>query len=231
MNARNLSHIGKNIPKIENYLKYRFRNKTLLQNALTHKGVSNDPSRNYERYEFLGDRVLALAVSDILMCKYPNSNEGDLHTMLRTLVSRETCFQISKKLKLDKFLETNKNYLNYKEKNLIADVCESVIGAIYIDGGFSSAKKFIETHWTEKFNGINNVPLDFKTKLQDWSLKKELGLPKYFLVQKIGPDHSPIFTVKVSIKTKDSYIGKGISKQEAEQSAAKNFLLKNKISN
>jgi len=231
MNTRNLSCIGKNLPKIEIYLKYKFRNKILLENALTHKGVSNDPTRNYERYEFLGDRVLALVVSDILMSKYPNSNEGDLHIMSRTLVSRETCFQVSKKLKLDKFLVTNKSYLNYKEKNLIADVCESVIGAIYIDGGFSSAKKFIKTHWTEKLNGINNAPLDFKTKLQDWSLKKGLGLPKYLLVRKVGPDHSPIFTVKVSIRTKNFYIGKGISKQEAEQSAAKNFLLMNKISN
>ena len=156
-------------------MKYKFRNKILLENALTHKGVSNDPTRNYERYEFLGDRVLALVVSDILMSKYPNSNEGDLHIMSRTLVSRETCFQVSKKLKLDKFLVTNKSYLNYKEKNLIADVCESVIGAIYIDGGFSSAKKFIKTHWTEKLNGINNTNDIGRFKIEEGKILLELG--------------------------------------------------------
>ena len=163
--------------KLESEINYIFKNRNLLKKALTHK--SSNYFENNEKLEFLGDRVLALVISKKVYLLYPNESEGDLDKRFAFLVNKKTCLKIGKNLGLNKYLilgNTHKKK-NEIEDKIIADACESLIGAIYLDGGFISAEKFILKLWKNEIKKTFKTEIDAKTKLQEYSLKLYKRLP------------------------------------------------------
>tara|TARA_B100000401_G_scaffold431224_1_gene367004 strand:- start:164 stop:835 length:672 start_codon:yes stop_codon:yes gene_type:complete len=217
---------------IEKKFKIKFINKNLLKNSLTHK--SHDPKKNYEKLEFIGDRVLGLVIANKLLELYPDEKEGILDKKLSNLVNKNKCYEIGKKLELHKYiLVGNIKNKDKKEKTIqskiIADCCEAVIGAIYIDQGLKVARSFILNSWKNELKFSDKLIIDSKTRLQEYSLKKFKKLPKYKLLENSGPRHKPIFKVAVKISNTDFISSSGESKKIAEQNAAKLLLNKLKI--
>ena len=215
-----------NINKLQKILKIKFNNTKILFQALTHK--SYDSISNYEILEFLGDRVLGLTISNQLIKLFPNEKVGILDKKLSNLVNKNTCYEIGKKLKLNEFVlvVNSKKKVIKIENKIISDLCESIIGAIYIDKGLKIANEFILEIWKDYLNDSSETIIDAKTKLQEFSLKKFKSLPEYKVVSNTGPRHKPSFKVGVKIKNSKFTYSNGSSKKNAEQSAA-NMLLKN----
>ena len=212
--------------KLESEINYTFKNKSLLKKALTHKSSNN--FENNEKLEFLGDRVLALVISKKVYLLYPNESEGDLDKRFAFLVNKKTCLKIGKNLELNKYLilgNTHKKK-NEIEDKIIADACESLIGAIFIDKGFAFAEDFILKIWKKNIQKSNITILDHKTRLQEYSLKKYKKLPVYNFINSSGPRHKPTYKVSVSIHGSRQFYGTGKSIQQAEQDGAKNLLKK-----
>ncbi len=214
-----------NLTKFQKKIKIRFKDINLLKETLTHK--SHDPINNYEKLEFLGDRVLGLTISKVLITEYPNEKVGNLDKKLASLVNKEKCYEIGKKLNLDKYIIVGKKQNTSKiEKKIVSDCCEALIGAIYIDKGFFFAEKFVLKNWDELIKTAKITLIDSKTKLQEYSLKKFKQLPIYKLLINSGPRHKPIFKVAVKVKDTEFFEGKGSSIKKAQQAAAE-MLLKN----
>ena len=205
---------------LEKKLKINFKDKNLLIKSLTHK--SYDKNNNYEKIEFLGDRVLGLVMSKKLLEIYPDEKEGILDKKFAALVNKKTCLEIAKILELQKYvLSLNiKSKKNIIEDKVLSDTCESLIGAIYLDRGFDIVEKIILDLWSKHLKNSINTQIDAKTKLQEYSLKKFKKLPTYKVISNTGPRHKPLFKVSVKLINSKLYIGEGKSKKDAEQSAA-----------
>ena len=172
--------------ELERVIKYSFKEKTLLSDALTHKSFDN--SRNNEKLEFLGDRVLGLVISEKLLEKFPEEKEGIIDKKFANLVNKKTCVSIAKKLNLRKYIllgNSNKNLERAADK-IVSDSLEALVGAIYLDGGIKSSKKFILNFWENYINQSVVTLIDSKTKLQEYSLKRFKKLPKYTFFKKTG---------------------------------------------
>ena len=221
--------------EFENIIKYKFKDKSLLLRALTHKSYAYYYKKNYnesnERLELLGDSVLSLSIIEILLKKYPNSHEGFISQLKAKIVSENALEKIAKTLQIDKFILLGRGEYNLGQNrrvSILADTVESIIGAIYIDGGFNEAKKFILNH----FKNIIDLCcerkefLDYKTKLQEYTQKKYKNKPKYKILKEDGPEHNKTFYVEVLINEKSYGMGTGKNKKEAEQNAAKEALEK-----
>jgi len=215
-----------NINQIEKILGIKFSNKILLEQAFTHKSKSINIGRNNERLEFLGDRVLGLVIADYLNDKYPKDSEGVLDKKLASLVNKETCSKTISNLKIDQFLNLSIAQKKNKTGNrkILGDLCESIIGAVFLDKGFDQTKKFILKIWKENLKNTSSVIIDPKTKLQEYSLKLYKKLPEYKYISNTGPSHKPNFKVSVSIEKTKNFIGIGSSKKNAETIAAKKLL-------
>ena len=215
-----------NVSALEKKVGIVFKNKNILIRSLTHKSFNSFD--NNEKLEFLGDRVLGLIISKKLLEIFPNDKEGVLDKKLASLVNRKKCCEISKNFNLENYLLTGnfKSKKNKIEDKIISDACESLIGAIFLDQGFSAAEKFILKFW--KNHMTKNMPdqIDSKTKLQEYSLKKFKVLPKYKLFSNTGPHHKPVFKIGVCIQNSKIHYATGNSKKDAEQKAAKLFLKK-----
>ncbi len=205
---------------LEKKINIKFKDKKLLIKSLTHK--SYDKVDNNEKIEFLGDRVLGLVMAKKLLEIYPDEKEGILDKKFASLVNKNTCLQVAKNIKLEKYILTfnPKNKKIKVEDKVIADCCEALIGAIYLDKGFLAVENFILTLWTEHIKNSVFTKIDAKTKLQEYSLKKFKKLPFYKLISNTGPRHKPIFKVGVKLPNSKYYIGEGKSKKDAEQNAA-----------
>ena len=214
------------IKKIEDSLKVIFKDKNLLLQAITHKSFNS--KINYEKLEFLGDRVLGLTISEKLIELYPNEKVGVLDKKLASLVNKNKCFQVGDKLDLKKFiLIGNKNSLkNNIESKIISDCCESIIGAIYLDQGLNASKRFILNIWKEFIDDSYITIVDSKTKLQEYSLKYFKSLPIYKLLSNSGPRHKPNFKIGVKLENTKFVFAYGSSKKNAEQAAASELLKK-----
>ena len=214
----------RSLNKLEKKLNLKFKNIKFLERSLTHK--SHDSIDNYEKLEFLGDRILGLTISNKLLEMYPNDKVGYLDKKLAFLVNKEKCFEVGKSLNLDQFILVGRSKSkNIKiENKIISDCCESLIGAIFLDQNLSIAEKFILNNWEPLLKETSILFIDPKTKLQEYSLKKFKSLPIYKVLENSGPRHKPIF--KVAVKLRDSkYVSAvGASKKEAQQKAAKLFL-------
>ena len=210
--------------KLEKKIKINFKNKDLLIQSLTHK--SFDRESNNEKVEFLGDRVLGLVIAKKLLEIYPNEKEGILDKKFASLVNKKTCLQIAKEIELDKYILTFnfRNKKNVIEDKVLADTCEALIGAIYLDKGFSSVEKIILSLWSKHIKDSVITQIDAKTKLQEYSLKKFKKLPIYKLISNTGPRHKPLFKVAVKLIDTKFYTAEGKSKKDAEQNAAINCL-------
>ncbi len=212
------------ISKLEKKLNLKFKNKKLLSQCLTHKSFNSVD--NFEKLEFLGDRVLGLTIAKRLLEKYPHEKEGILDKKLASLVNKKKCFEVGKALNLEKYILTGvqkKKELKIENK-IISDACEALIGAIFLDQGMIIAENFILKLWREHLNSSTNTFVDSKTKLQEYSLKIYKSLPIYKVIDNTGPKHKPIFKVAVRIKNTKFVNGIGNSKKEAEQNAAGLFL-------
>jgi ribonuclease-3 len=211
---------------LETSLGHTFSDPDLLTCALTHASVSTTGSN--ERLEFLGDRVLGLVIADKLHHLYPGDREGILALKLNALVRSEACALAAEKAGLgDHLILANSEIASggRKKAAILAGACEAVIAALYLDGGFSVARDFIERYWQEQFTGLNRDMRDAKTALQEWSQAKKGGAaPTYTLIKREGPDHAPRFLVEVSVAGQASATGEGSSKREAEQAAARTML-------
>ena len=213
------------INKLQKILNYKFNDTDLLVQAITHKSYNS--KKNYEILEFLGDRVLGLSISKKLIELYPREKVGILDKKFSNLVNKNICFQVGKKLMLNEFIligNSKKKIMNIENK-IISDVCESIIGAIYLDKGFKISNEFVLKIWKEYLNISNETLIDPKTRLQEFSLKKFKVLPEYKIISNTGPKHKPIFKIGVKIKNTKFIYSNGSSKKNAEQAAA-NLLLK-----
>ena len=205
---------------LEKKIKINFKNKDLLIQSLTHKSFDKDD--NNEKIEFLGDRVLGLVIAKKLLEIYPNEKEGALDKKFASLVNKNTCLEISKKLDLQNYILTlnsrgNKNVI---EDKILADSCEALIGSIYLDRGYLAAEKTILNLWSEHIKKSIITQVDAKTKLQEFSLKKFKKLPTYKIISNTGPRHRPLFKVGVKLMNTKFYFSEGKSKKNAEQNAA-----------
>jgi len=216
--------MNKQLQELESAIKYSFKNKTLLHQALTHKSFSN--ISNNEKLEFLGDRVLGLIISKKLLEKYPNEKEGIIDKKFANLVNKKTCANIAKKLNIKKYVyigSSNKN-LDRSADKILSDTLEAVVGAIYLDGGIKLSEKFILNFWESYLDKSVITLIDSKTKLQEYSLKKFKKLPKYTFFKKSGPQHKPLFKTEVEIPESKKIFGIGTSKKNAQQNAAAKLL-------
>ena len=214
------------INKLQKILNIKFNNEDILIQAITHKSYNS--KTNYEMLEFLGDRVLGLTISKKLIELYPFEQVGTLDKKFSNLVNKNICYQVGEILKLNEFIligNSKKKNLNIENK-IISDVCESIIGAIYLDKSFKIANEFVLKTWKDYLKISKETIIDAKTKLQEYSLKKFKSLPEYKVVSNTGPRHKPIFKVGVKIKNSKFIFSIGSSKKIAEQSAA-TILLKN----
>ena len=211
--------------KLQKTIKVKFKNIELLKKAITHK--SFDSINNYEKLEFLGDRLLGLIISKKLLSMYPDVKEGLLDKKLASLVNKEKCYEVGKKLKLDEFVLVGNNKKNSKvEIKIVSDCIESLIGAIYYERGFDFVEKFVLNLWKSMLESSKITLIDAKTKLQEYSLKKFKILPIYKLLNTSGPKHKPIFRIAVRLKNSEFVDGAGKSKKIAEQDAANRYIKK-----
>ena len=211
--------------KLQKKIKVKFKNIELLKKAITHKRF--DSINNYEKLEFLGDRLLGLIISKKLLSMYPDVKEGLLDKKLASLVNKEKCYKVGKKLKLDEFVLVGNNKKSSKvEIKIVSDAIESLIGAIYYEKGFDFDEKFVLNLWTDLLESSKITLIDAKTKLQEYSLKKFKILPIYKLINTSGPKHKPIFKIAVRLKNSEFVDGAGKSKKIAEQDAANRYIKK-----
>ena len=209
-----------NFSDLEKKIKINFKDKNLLIQSLTHKSFNKEI--NYEKLEFLGDRVLGLVISKKLIEIYPNEKEGILDKKFASLVNKKTCIEIAKKIQLQNYILTlnSKNKFSIIEDKVLADSCEALIGSIYLDKGFQIVEKVILNLWSDNIKNSVITHIDAKTKLQEYSLKKFKRLPLYKLISNTGPRHKPLFKVGVKLLDTKLFISEGKSKKDAEQNAA-----------
>ena len=222
--------MSKNLIILEKEISYKFKDKTLLKRAITHKSYKK--LDNNENLEFLGDRVLGLVISEKLLIDKPSKQEGSLDKMLSNLVDRNACHDIAKSISLGDFIllgQTEKSSLGNKKKSILSDACEALLGAIYLDSSFTQVRKVILELWKTKFDNISENIIDAKSMLQEWTLKKYQTLPKYKTISKTGPDHNPEFKIQVEFMNYKKATGTSSSIKESEKNAALAFIEINKI--
>jgi ribonuclease-3 len=212
----------------QDVLGYRFRDPTYLREALTHASSANHRLASNERLEFLGDSILGAIVCELLFRKFPEYQEGDLTRIKSVVVSRRTCAKISEKMGFDEFLVLGKGMGSQDgpPSSVLADVFESLIGAIYLDGGMDAAKRFIVRHIEAEIDAAVEGQLggNYKSNLQQVAQRKFGETPTYLLLDEKGPDHSKCFKISAQIGRHSYAPAWGRNKKEAEQRAAMNAL-------
>tara|TARA_B100001123_G_C15100257_1_gene943283 strand:- start:161 stop:865 length:705 start_codon:yes stop_codon:yes gene_type:complete len=225
---------SKQIKEIQEIIQYKFNDNENLKNSLIHpsilkkrkKKLSDNYIYEFERLEFLGDRVLGLSIALLIFKKFPDYNEGNLSKKFSFLVQKDFLYKIASKINLENFLDFSTKEKNNKRlnKSIIADSFESLIGAIYIDGGYNKSFSFIKRLWSPYLNKLISDELDPKSKLQELTQKKYHQLPEYKLIQKLGSSHLPEFTISLNALNYKNILAKGSSIREAEKKAAKKIL-------
>ncbi len=211
---------------IEARIGHHFADSSLLSTAFTHVSALKSSKKrgdSYQRLEFLGDHVLGLIVSDMLYRAFPSADEGELSKRLADLVRKESCADVAKSLGLlddIKLGAVGAGAGARLRKSVLGDVCEAVIGAIFLDGGYAAAASFVERNWTERMRKPRRPLRDPKTVLQEWAQGKGLPTPVYREVERTGPHHDPQFRVAVDLPGLESAEGVGGSKRAAEKVAA-----------
>ena len=214
-----------NYEKIENIIGYSFKDRHLLERALTHSSTGEEYS--YQRLEFLGDRVLGLVIADALFKKFRLENEGGLAKRHTALVQGSTLAVIGQAHGFNEFIlfsDAEKQAGGHKNENIISDVVESLLGALYLDGGYDVVYDVIIRLWGDNIETLEKAPQDPKTELQEWAQAKGLSLPLYEIIDRQGPDHAPVFTVKLSVEGFDSIQEEGPSRRQAEKTAARKMV-------
>jgi ribonuclease-3 len=225
MKARALS--AEERAELEKAIGHTFTEKQWLDRALTHSSTGLAKGANYERLEFLGDRVLGLCVAELLFKTFRAAPEGELSVRLNQLVSADSCALVADEMELHRFIRTGadvKKLTGKRMMNVRADVVESLIAAIYMDGGLEAARAFIIKHWESRATRADGARRDAKTELQEWAHAKFGLTPAYRIDERSGPDHEPRFTVTVDVPGVAPETGVDRSKRAAEQVAATKML-------
>ncbi len=212
---------------LEKALGHEFENPDLLVQALTHSSAAPDRINSNERLEFLGDRVLGLAIAGLLMETFPDENEGKLGYRFSALARSESLARVATDIGLGAYIvfsESEEDSGGRENANILADCCEAVIAALYLDGGLEASATFIHRHWKPLMAEDPVPPKDAKTMLQEWAQAKGLPLPTYRVTNEDGPSHAPVFTVEAALHEKKPVSAQGPSKQAAEQAAAEVLL-------
>ena len=212
--------------QLQQTINYRFKDIFLLREALTHASFTSKKHNN-ERLEFLGDRVLGLVMAKALFLRFPKSNEGILAARFSYLVSREVLAQVAENIKIHLILNQSRRDRTLsalKKKSAVANACEALIAALFLDGGLEVAETFILQQWSDLLEISENLERDAKSLLQEWAQGLGKGAPAYITLEQTGPHHDPLFKIGVQIEGLDMFMGEGSSKREAEQKAAKKML-------
>jgi ribonuclease-3 len=212
-------------------LGHAFKNRSLIELALTHASArpSLKPNEDNERLEFLGDRVLGLAIAELLTASFPEASEGELARRYNQLVRAETCAEIAQDWELGKLILMSGGEADSGgrgKKTILANACEAVLGAVFADGGYEAARGVVCRFWEPQLDTLELAAPDPKSLLQEWAQGRRLPLPRYLEVAREGPDHAPRFTAEVRIDGVAPEQGQGANKRAAEQAAALAMLVR-----
>jgi ribonuclease III len=208
---------------------HAFSNRSLAKDALTHASARGASRIDYQRLEFLGDRVLGLVVAEMLYAAFPDAPEGELSLRLNALVNAEALAGIADETGLGELIRAAADVRALsprKRVNVRADVVEALIAALYLDGGMEAARNFIRRWWEPRAKAAGAARRDPKTELQEWAHQVSGAVPIYETRGREGPDHDPVFTVVVHVQGRQPAEATGRSKREAEQNAAAAILLR-----
>ncbi|BCH33879.1 ribonuclease 3 [Mesorhizobium sp. L-8-10] len=200
-----------------------------LRRALTHASARHSKGVDYERMEFLGDRVLGLVIADFVFGTFPDAPEGELSLRLNALVNADTLAEIADEIGLTDLIHTGseiRRLVGSKRVNIRADALEALIAAIYLEGGLEAAKRFILRYWEPRSRSAVAARRDPKTELQEWAHQVSGEPPVYTIEGREGPDHDPVFTISVCVGSYEPAVATGRSKREAEQAAAAAVLVR-----
>ena len=224
---------------LEKALGHKFTNPRLLGLAVTHASMratgdrtAPESGNDNERLEFLGDRVLGLAVAEMLTKAFPKAEEGELARRYNRLVRREACAEVAVALDLGRHLVLSEGEADSGGRaklTILADACEALLGAVFLDKGFEAARKVVQRLWQPRMGNEARDRPDPKSALQEWAQGLGLVIPVYVVTDRKGPDHAPHFTAEVRLPGRKAAAGEGTSKRLAEQSAATAFLLREKV--
>jgi ribonuclease-3 len=212
---------------LERSLGHHFRRPERLRSALTHTSARESGGHDYQRLEFLGDRVLGLIVADLLLQRFPEEPEGSIAKRFAALVSRESLAAVARAIELERLIILSRAEEESGGRDnpaIQADVCEALIGALYRDGGLEAAQDFVRRQWDPLVSADVLPPREPKTALQEWAQGRGLPLPRYRELHREGPAHDPQFLVEVEVEEHGKAEGEGRSKRQAEQDAARRLL-------
>ena len=212
-------------------LGYDFKDRALLKMALTHASRAKT-SKDYERLEFLGDRVLGLIIAEELYLRNPGQREGHMAPHFSALVSGAVCAEVARTIGLQDYIIAGPREISAgiaKNSTVLGDAMEAMIAAVYLDSGLESAKRFVLRFWDKYLSQKGKMKKDAKTFLQEWALGRSLPIPNYVVAGREGPDHAPQFVVDVQVQGYLPARGSGLSKRTAEQIAAEAFLLRENL--
>ena len=216
---------------LEGRLGHAFRDRDLMARALTHLSApavgGSGRGQSYQRLEFLGDRVLGVVVAQMLYEAYPQASEGELSMRLAKLVRRETCAAVAQDWDVGPHVVMGQGEARAggrKKAAILSDVCESLIGAVYLDGGFNAARDLVVRSWQGRMDADLEPERDAKTAVQEWAQARALAAPRYVELARSGPAHAPHFVMQVLLDGFEPEAGEASSKRAAEQAAAQAFL-------
>lgn len=211
--------------KVEGIIGYKFKDPHWMERALTHSSTNDNFS--YQRLEFLGDRVLGLVIAHALFEEFRDEDEGGLAKRHTALVQGSTLTTIGQSHGIGKHIilsEAERQSGGNMNENIISDVVESLLGAVYIDGGHDAAQNVILTLWGDTIKTLKEAPQDPKTELQEWVQARNLGLPQYEIIEKTGPDHAPSFVIELKIDGEAPLTAQGTSRRQTEKIVARKML-------
>ena len=216
---------------LEARLGYKFRDPELAARALTHLSAAASGAEgrleSYQRLEFLGDRVLGLAIAQMLYEAYPQASEGALSMRLAALVRRETCAEVAREWEVGAQIVLGPGEAHAggrKKAAILSDICESLIGAVFVEAGFEAARQVIAGSWRARMHAAAEPERDAKTAMQEWAQARALSAPRYVEIARCGPPHAPQFTMQVSLEGFEPVQASAPSKRAAEQAAAQAFM-------
>ncbi len=222
----------RDLAELEARIGYAFARKDLLDHALTHVSASSARPQSYERLEFLGDRVLGVVVAHMLFLAFSRESEGELSRRLAAMVRKETCAEVAESWGVGPFIRLGEGEAQTggrKKRAILGDICEAIIGAVYLDGGMAAAERVVRAAFEPHMLSPTRSLRDAKTTLQEWAQGRRLAPPRYRLAARSGPDHAPSFEVEVEVEGFAVAQGAGPSKRAAEQAAAEAFMAREGI--
>ncbi len=228
--ALTLAKAAADIAKLQATIGHVFSDQKLLQHALTHVSSiksGNTRLQSYQRLEFLGDRVLGLAVAEMLSDAFPEADEGELARRMADLVRKETCAEVAIGWNTGPNIRLGAGEAQSggrKRQTILADVCEAIIGAVFLDAGYPAAQAVVAKGWGQRLHEPQGDRRDAKTMLQELAQSRRLATPSYREVSRSGPAHRMHFVIAVEVELLGVAEGEGASKREAEQAAARNLL-------